>query len=162
MKKDPTKEVWVRDKSKSAKLIEFTIQSKVKNDEAKNEFDNHIKDTIRKGLTSNEKQFKTICKNEVVSLYHENYSRTDLPRHHFEERTELAHTCLVKEEVPFKKMTATGGFQKILLEEANARNIQLTEDERKKHSIVKKKVQEHEGNNLAFKPVLPYERFKWY
>ena len=38
----------------------------------------------------------------------------------------------------------------------------LSADERKKHSVVKKKLQEHEGNHESFKPRLPYDRFKWY
>ena len=43
----------------------------------------------------------------------------------------------------FMNMTAVGGFQKIMLEEAIERNILLSADERKKHSVVKKKLREH-------------------
>ena len=57
-------------------------------------------------------------------------------------------------------MTAIGGFQKIMLEESIEQNISLSADERKKHSVVKKKLQEHKGNNKYFKPRLPYNRFK--
>ena len=48
-----------------------------------------------------------------------------------------------------------------MLEEARARGIQFEGDDHKKFSIVKKAIMKDEGNNEAFLPVLPFERFKW-
>ena len=59
-------------------------------------------------------------------------------------------------------MTKTGGFFKVLCEEADARNIVMTNDERKKVTVVKEKIKQHEGNDVSFKPCLPFERFAWY
>ena len=85
-----------------------------------------------------------------------------MPIHRFEQRKEVDRTHLLQGRVPFRKMTATGGFAKLMLEEADARKIKFTPDERKKISIVKKKIMQHEGNTKSFKPVLEYSRFKWY
>ena len=99
---------------------------------------------------------------ETVALYKDNFERTDLAPHKYERRTTIDQTYLLQNRVPFKKMTAVGGFKKIMLEEAIERNITLSADEQKKHSVVKKKLKEHEDNCESFKPKLPYERFKWY
>ena len=69
---------------------------------------------------------------ETVALYKDNFERTDRAPHKYERQTTIDQTYLIQNRVPFKKMTAVGGFQRIMLEEAIARGISFTDDKRKK------------------------------
>ena len=162
MKTDDTREVWVRDKAKSVALIDYTLNSSKQILDARNSLTQDQQNAVKEGLTQNEKQWSKARNDDMIKLYQENFGRTDLPPHQLEAQTDLDTTDLVAGRVPFKKMTKTGGFFKVLCEEADARNIVMTNDERKKVTVVKEKIKQHEGNDVSFKPCLPFERFAWY
>ena len=162
IKTDNTREVWVHDKTKSEALIDYTINRSKKVQEAQSCLTQDQQDEIAEGLTQNDSQWSKERHDNMVSLYQENFGRTDLPLHQLEQQKELDTTDLVVSRVPFKKMTKVNGFSKLLCEEADAREIVMTHDERNKISVVKEKIKQHEGNEVSFKPCLPFERFAWY
>ena len=142
--------------------MKYTVSATERTNEAKSSFTEEVQERIVGGLTEKDQQFATLRNNDMWSLYRENYSRDDLPEHQFETRTAVDHTHLIQGRVPFKKMTAKRGFLKVMLEELDARGLQIDKDNRKKISAVKKIIQEHENDKHSFKPTLPYERFEWY
>ena len=97
----------------------------------------------------------------MVQLYRDHYLRTDI-EHHYEKRTMMDQTTLVQGRVPFKKINAVARFATLMLEEADVRKIVLDDNDRKKHSIVIRKLKEHEKDKYSFKPHLPLGHFKCY
>ena len=142
--------------------MKYTVSATERTNEAKSSFTEEVQERIVGGLTEKDQQFATLRNNDMCLLYRENYLHDNLPVHQFETRTTVDHTHLIQGRVPFKKMTAKGGFLKVLVEELDARELEINENDRKKISIVKKKLQLDENDKHSFKPVLPYERFEWY
>ena len=102
-RKDPTKEVWVRDKSKSKALIEYTQQSSHSINTAYTAFNNAQKKGISEGLTKNEEQWSVKRAEETVALYKDNFEQTNLAPHKYERQTTIDQTYLIQNHVPFKK-----------------------------------------------------------
>ena len=102
-KKDLSKEIWVRDKSKGKTIIEYTTRSARRIEAAYASFNDKEKKGIQDRMTKNEQQWSTRRGEEIVDLYKENFNQTDLPLHKYERRTQLDQTYLIQNRVPFKK-----------------------------------------------------------
>ena len=112
-------------------------------------------------IMSNDQTYKKVRTNKTVQSFVDNRSKVCDP-HRYEARTGVDHTDLICGRVPFSAMTKKRGFDKVVLEEIAARNITLTDDEKKNYTKTIKRLKTHEGNNKSFKPVLPFEQFRWY
>ena len=93
-KKDPSKEIWVRDKSKGKAIIEYTTRSARSIEAAYASFNDEEKKGIQEGMTKDEQQWSTRRGEEIVDLYKENFNQTDLPLHKYERQTQLDQTYL--------------------------------------------------------------------
>ena len=117
--------------------------------------------SAKESLASKIHHYKKKRTDNTINLYKKNFNRI-IPQHHYEQRKGVDQTYIVQKEVPFKKMTKKDGFEPVMREEAAARNIELTEEEMTNYNNFIKKFKQHVRNKDKFKPMITFERFKWY
>ena len=161
-KKDPTKEFWARGKEKGEKMVEHVMNMTNEVKRAKERVTEDEQKKIHDSLHVPTKRFRNVRVAETFQLYRDNFDRDDLPQHKYAKRTKIDKTALSKKEVLFKKMTVKGGFKQVMLEEIAARKITLTPEEQGNYTLLIKRFKKKVGSNKSFKPVLPFERFKWW
>ena len=66
-------------------------------------------------------------------------------------------TDLVNLKVPYSEMTKKKGFAPLMLEEIAARNIVLTDTEKKNYPKIMKILKAHKGDDKSFSPKLRWE-----
>ena len=59
-------------------------------------------------------------------------------------------------------MTVKSGFKQVMLNKMVARGIILTDKDKKNYTKAMKRFREETKCTKSFKPVLPYEQFKWW
>ena len=59
-------------------------------------------------------------------------------------------------------MTVKSGKKELIYGELIARGIEITDEMKKDYRKVIKALKESEGDDKAFKPVMPYEQFQWW
>ena len=59
-------------------------------------------------------------------------------------------------------MTVKAGFKHVTLDKMAARGIILTDKEKKNYTKAMERFKEEKKCTKLFKPVLPYEQFKWW
>ena len=76
-------------------------------------------------------------------------------------REGVDQTALMSREVPFKELTPMAKFKPAVMQEIEARGIELVTAKDKKWWTILRKLRTHEGNDAAFCPWTPFENFAW-
>ena len=76
-------------------------------------------------------------------------------------REGVDRTVLMSREVPFKELTPMAMFNPAVMQEIEAKGIELVTAKDKKWWTILQKLRNHDGNNVALRPWTPFENFAW-
>ena len=136
------------------------LEGVVEDGNALHEIEDGLKKKVKRELTCKSSRFGEQMIQEMSNAF-DTHSNGTSRANRLRGREGVDRAPLLNREVPFKELWPMIKFKAAVMLEIQARGIELVTDKDKTWWGILRLIKTHEGSDVAFRPVTPFENFAW-